>query len=380
MRSGNRNTLYIFVLASVLVALASRADDIPSQIWEAFIGQEVDSSPAIASDGTIYVSASGYIGFSDMSGGKLAAFTHSGKRKWMFKTSSDIKSSPAIGDDGTIYFGSRDRRLYALNPAGEKKWSFETGSWVDASAAIAKDGTIYFGGWDTNFYALNPDGTKKWMLATGGPIESSAAIAKDGTIYFGSHDRIFYALNPDGSTRWKFPTGGAILSSPALDVAGNIYFTSTDGNLYALNPDGSKKWSLWTGGIETPSPVLDGDGNIYLGVNNMFWGISSTGKKKWDFGHPTIYGAATIAADGMIFFCGINEGAGVLYGFTPDGINKSYISLNGEAKSSPVISEDGTIYVGAYYFHALKQNIKPAKTGWPKFRGGPKQTGRADLD
>ncbi len=37
--------------------------------------------------------------------------------KWRFKTESGIASSPAIGSDGTIYIGSNDGYIYAISSA-----------------------------------------------------------------------------------------------------------------------------------------------------------------------------------------------------------------------------------------------------------------------
>ena len=33
---------------------------------------------------------------------------------WEFKTGGEVNSSPAIGPDGTVYVGSWDRKLYAI--------------------------------------------------------------------------------------------------------------------------------------------------------------------------------------------------------------------------------------------------------------------------
>ena len=69
-----------------------------------------------------------------------------------------MDSSPAIGTDGTIYVGSRDKNLYAINPDGSKKWAFKTGNWVTSPPAIGSDGTIYVGSKDKNLYPISPDG------------------------------------------------------------------------------------------------------------------------------------------------------------------------------------------------------------------------------
>ena len=56
-----------------------------------------------------------------------------------------MPSSPAIGSDGTIYIGSNDDNLYAVNPDGTEKWRYVVPGRrpVRASPAIASDGTIY---------------------------------------------------------------------------------------------------------------------------------------------------------------------------------------------------------------------------------------------
>jgi outer membrane protein assembly factor BamB len=348
------------------------------QLWEVGTGTSVDSCPAIDQNGTVYLTASGNVRNSDVSGGRLVAITSQGVKKWEFKTFSEIKSSPALGIDGTIYFGSRDRKFYALNPDGKAKWSFSTGDWVDSSSAIGANGVVYFGGWDHRFYALKPDGTKQWEFVSGGPIDSSPAIAADGTIYFGSHDKNFYALNPDGSKKWVFATGGAIISSPALNADGLIYFTSVDGKLYALNSDGSEKWHSWTGGSGESSPVIDGQGTIYLGVNDEFCALKPGGAQKWYFGYPKVEGSAAIAADGTVYVGGLNSGVGILFAFNSEGQVWSYTPVGGQAASSPTIGDDGTVYYGSYVhpFCAFKGKAPLAKSPWPKFRGNLGQTGR----
>ena len=50
----------------------------------------------------------------------LYAISPDGSKKWAFKTNDDVRSSPAIGTDGTIYVGSNDGYLYAINPDGSK--------------------------------------------------------------------------------------------------------------------------------------------------------------------------------------------------------------------------------------------------------------------
>jgi hypothetical protein len=81
-----------------------------------------------------------------------------GVKIWEFETGGWGESSPAIGSDGTVYVGSDDHKLYALNgKSGVKLWEFETGDAVDSSPAIGSDGTVYVGSWDNKLYAIKTD-------------------------------------------------------------------------------------------------------------------------------------------------------------------------------------------------------------------------------
>ena len=68
---------------------------------------------------------------------------------WEFRTRGEVRSSPAIGSDGTVYVGSADNKLYAINgKSGAKLWEFETRGYVYSSPAIGSDGTVYVGSGD----------------------------------------------------------------------------------------------------------------------------------------------------------------------------------------------------------------------------------------
>ncbi len=167
-----------------------------------------------------------------------------GTLKWVFPTIDQpepspaigVSSSPAIASDGTIYVGG-DIDLYAVNPDGTMKWKFPTGSLIEhSSPAIGADGTIYIGSYDHSLYAVTDGGqgvvTKKWAFATGDAVDTSPAIGPDGTIYFGSADNTLYAVNSDGTLKWKFASGAPIEdSSPAIGDDGTIYIGSFENNL-----------------------------------------------------------------------------------------------------------------------------------------------------
>lgn len=284
----------------------------------------LSTSPALGADGTIYVGGTNldktiYCSpnpdkIPAMQFGTLYAINPDGTLEWDVSLSGIVNSSPVIASDGTIYIGSAgdtdyDRidpcdkttefpasaanplfpvngHVYAINPDGTLKWDFKTLGNVDSSAAVASDGTIYIGsdygtkaydGDDktklidigsltTGFvYAINPGGTLKWVTDLLGNVKSSPAIGSDGTIYVGSDIEDLFALNPiDGTIKWEFPTRGPVISSPSLAADGTIYIGSNDTSLYAVNPDGTVKWGFMAKGPVSSSPAVTADGTVYF--------------------------------------------------------------------------------------------------------------------
>lgn len=193
---------------------------------------DVDSSPVVGPDGTIFVGGDG-----------LFAVSPKGVLLWHYPTGDrKVHSSPALYPDGTLVVGSRDGRVHGVDAKGQQKWVYAVGSDVDSTPALGADGTIYVGADDGRLLALRHDGSFRWALVTGGPVRSAPALGADGTIYASSHDGKLYAVAPDGKVRWVFPTPRRIESSPVVDAAGRIYVASQDRHLYALDPTGTLLW------------------------------------------------------------------------------------------------------------------------------------------
>jgi outer membrane protein assembly factor BamB len=335
--------------------------------WECSIQGSVFSSPAIGSDGTIYVGTSE----------DFYAINSDGSQKWIFQTEDWVQSSPAIGSDGTIYVGTNDNNLYAINPDGTEKWAFLTEGSVVSSPAVGSDGMIYVGSSDSNLYAINPDGTEKWAFLTEGKVESSPAIGSDGTIYVGSFDCKIYAINPDGTKKWELSIYPYFVeSSPAIGSDGTIYVGGWDGELYAINPDGTEKWKSSIGNITVSSPTIGPDGTIYAGSwDENLHAINPDGTEKWKFlTGDNVNSSPAIDSDGTIYVSSADEN---LYAINPDGSQKWIFSTGCWTASSPAIGPDGTIYMGgSYNFYALYGSAGLADTPWPMFRHDLKHSGR----
>ena len=80
------------------------------------------------------------------------ALTHNGTLIWNFNTNDLLSSSPALGSDGTVFITSRDNYLYALNPnGGTLKWKFAASWHIFPTPAVGADNTVYFGASDGIF-------------------------------------------------------------------------------------------------------------------------------------------------------------------------------------------------------------------------------------
>ena len=201
----------------------------------------VTSAAAIGDDGTIYFG--GNINREGEQSGNYgmvyALNPEDGTEIWNFQIENWMESSPAIGSDGTIYIGSgREARIYVLNPDGSEKWSYKFTEGLSCVPIEAEDGSVYVGVWDTNFTKFTNDGTEIWRYKTPEAFEgiiSSPAIGNDRTIYVGCNAGVFYAFNPNGTIKWTVNTeGGGVCSSPAIGSDGTIYFGSWDKKLYAI--------------------------------------------------------------------------------------------------------------------------------------------------
>jgi len=373
----------LVVLALVLVfgvSAAAWAHNDGEILWSYLTGAatDINSSPVIGPDGTIY------IGGAD---GQLYALNPDGSLRWVKSGLFLGLSSPAIGNDGTIYFGSFTN-LYAVTPDGALKWTFSTGDIISSSPAIGDGGHIYFGSADRNLYALSSDGSEVWHFETGGPISSSPAT-HEGNVYFGSADGKVYAVHWDGTEQWHYQTGGNVDCSPAVGQDGTIYVGSNDGKLYAFSPFSANNpnpplWTFTAGGAIGSSPVIDTLGRICFGANDgklyVVDPTTHTNAAGFPFstGGSAVSSSPAIASDGTIYVGTFGAGMNRLYALTPAGAVKSgWPVAIGVANSSPMIGMDGALYVGSTngrVYSVFTTGGQPAY-GWPMFHRDAFHTG-----
>lgn len=359
--------------------------------WRFQTGGAIDSSPAIAPDGSAV-----YVGSND--GNLYAIDPATGTELWHYSTNDSIRSSPAVGSDGTIYFGSLDGKLYALRPInGTLKWVYPIGSAIFPTPAIDADDNIYIGASNGEIYSFTASLSERWHFQTGGAIVSSPSIGYDGVenvLYVGSIDQHVYALDADnGTLKWKFPTNAPVYASPAIAPDGKIYVgecqtqsaATYDFKFYCLNIDGTENWNIDTGAGVYASAAIASSGTIYVGSwDGTFYALKSTGATLWSKSVYRSFNSTPAIGNNGVVYVGCKDDN--FYALQSPNVDKdkrqdwTFKTGDSIVFSSPVIGSDGTIYFGSRdgSLYAVKPgSIQLPSSGWPMFHRSPNHDGMA---
>ncbi|MEJ2329840.1 MAG: PQQ-binding-like beta-propeller repeat protein, partial [Gammaproteobacteria bacterium] len=136
----------------------------------------------------------------------LHAINPNGSLKWRYATDSAIDSSPSIGSDGTVYVGSRDGKLYAINPEdGSLKWSvaFPSDAPVSSSPAIGNDGRIY--ALTRDLRVINSDGSVDDTINLYEDEEGSSPMIQNEVLYTTTTSILAYRITSEGPANSPWP-------------------------------------------------------------------------------------------------------------------------------------------------------------------------------
>ncbi|HEY9172364.1 MAG TPA: PQQ-binding-like beta-propeller repeat protein [Verrucomicrobiae bacterium] len=353
--------------------------------WEFYDPFLDGSSPAIGTDGTIYLGGNGTV---------YALHGDTGAIKWGFNVGSGVRCSPVLGADGTVYIGGCNDRVYALNPTnGQPRWTIVLGGCFEyGTPALGADGTVFIGSgglpsddprrW--KFYALDGvTGQTRWQFQAGGDL-ASPVIGADGTVYVGTlwENKLRALDSLTGTQRWEFTAGNHLIAAPALGADGTLYVGSVDTKLYALDSaTGAKKWEF-VAGASVSSPSVGADGTVYFGsaAGKLYALHPLMGAKRWEFAAGGSMGTPALGADGVVYAGSADNKFYALDGAT--GAKLWEFSTGGAIGSCPALGPDGTVYFTSEdrRVYALRTTSVGglANSPWPMFHQNVRHTGRVE--
>ncbi len=286
---------------------------------------------------------------------------------WSTPLDGPIISSPAIGSDGTIFVGTVNGSFYAVNPDGSIKCSIiPDGLDIWSSSAVDDTGSIYVGTLGGALYKISSGCAVLWSYPTPGPVFSSPVIAPNGNIIVGSGEPGgliggVHSVTPAGVSNWDVVLPGALIASPAIDAYARVVITYNDvgtGNTVfdALDPSTGASdiapvilGPTLAGGLLSSSPLAafdtDPGRRSWVGANGILYSVAyDLGSAQSSLTFAGLNPDATSPAMGPSGTIYIAESGGDLYSFPP-GSSVPTAAPGSVAFASPVVGFDETVYL-----------------------------------
>ena len=164
-----------------------------------------------------------------------------------------------------------------------------------------------------------------------------------------------------GGLKWDFPTNGSA-TSVSIGGDGTLYFGDAK-YLYAVYPNGTLRWKYEAQGWIPTTPAIDNDGVVYFGtfefhsaldpqdsfVGACLYSVLPNGTLNWRYNTSgVIFSSPVIGEDGAIYVGSAGnlvDNNGGLFVLNSDGTLRWSLYTGAGVYSSPAIGSDGTIYV-----------------------------------
>ena len=207
-------------------------------------------------------------------------------KRWGVHVGDRVQSTPALARDGSVIVGSSDQHLYSFFPNGKRRWRVKLKGVVLSPAIDSKD-RIYVTTGAGVIAAVDSDGSLKWRHTLKRKLFGCPpAILKSGRILVGGSFVLFafdrHGIRPKDAPK-KLPL---IYSCPVSDPKRKLFYVSDKKRLYAIGEDGKRVWSYQTGG-PVQGPSFDKDGNLYVGTGDgRLLSLKPGGRLRWEFRAP----------------------------------------------------------------------------------------------
>jgi len=337
---------------------------------------------------------------------KLVSLTNDGKLRWqkIIGEENEIWDHSmlniSIGADNTLYFGHE--KFYAYDINGNQKWQYPTDEKVikrfTSAPIIDKSGDIYFvspepisaeNEWGTDVikaYKFSPSGALIWDTQIGNEPKIGEGPTEPGGARVGGED---------------LQKSDTVTSIPAFGLNEQSIYAITGCTVSKLDTEsGELLWFLLpegaTGSFQA-SPVVDSKDNLYIGTkSNMestLFAISGAGKQIWkNVIGADLYSSPLLGDDGKVYVG--SEGTEKGHYHALDSLTGEYIFGTG-VNISDFSLGSAALYKG-YAYIGVHENAKEVPktlfkikldangyeqgSPWPRFHGGNQNIGRTEND
>lgn len=146
---------------------------------------------------------------------------------WSLKDEAGWAGGPAVAADGTVYLTAKDGRLVAVNPAGDVIWTARLPGEPFGAPALSAEGNIYVLDRAGVLYVLGPEADLVGAVQADPGVAplSSPVVDANGVAYFAT-ERSIVAVQSDGSVVWRvsLPTYSYLNPQPILSADGQYVF------------------------------------------------------------------------------------------------------------------------------------------------------------
>jgi outer membrane protein assembly factor BamB len=202
---------------------------------------------------------------------------------------------------------------------------------------------------------------------------SSPAIGADGTRYAGNENGWFYAFGTDDSRdtfKWRFGNGlDGMTATAALAGDGSIFCGGEDQQIHKLSSNGTRAWSYGLRQWMASSPAIGPDNRIYCcDGSGYIYALNSDSTLSWEVSAgPAVFitSSPAVSADGTVY---VGAEDGRLLAVRDGSIAWSYETPTQRGiSSSPALGPNGDIYFGCDdgKLYRIDQSTHQPVSGWP---------------
>jgi len=276
-----------------------------------------------------------------------------------------LRGCPAIDDQGRLFVCIDSQLLMFSAGSSAPQWKYVTAGLIPHSPAIGPDNNVRVHSCDGHLHVVDPDGHRVFdPVVVGEPLGwASPLVDPENNTWICRHEGGLARVGPSGQvasrpflrTRRRFDCTGLI-------HGGILYVGSDDHYLIALPITGDLGQNSWEnsadrgrtcGAIHSPVALTGAPELLVVSQDDHLYSFSLDGQQRWAVPLPgQALGSPVVDEDGTIYL-GISqtprnrEASGILLAIDPVSHQvKWQYRAEAPIESTPVIGDDGILYFG----------------------------------